>query len=79
MADLSALNRTVLVRVQVPQPLLTSHLTAGYLALNEGNVGSNPTLSSKLFAPMMELAYILDSKSRFCGFDSHLGHQFLGE
>ena len=26
----------------------------------------------------MKLAYVFDSKSKFCGFESHLGHQYKG-
>ena len=30
-------------------------------------------------APVMELVYVSDSKSEFCGFDSRLGHQLIGD
>ena len=30
-----------------------------------------------LFGLVMELAYVSDSKSEFCGFESHPGHQKL--
>jgi len=37
--------------------------------------GSNPpTQTSLKDAPVMELVYISDLKSEFCGFDSHRGH-----
>lgn len=39
-------------------------------------VGSNPTLSAR-FAHVTELAYVLVSETRFCGFDSRCGHQVL--
>ena len=41
---------------------------------NRNNVGSNLTYRTK-FAPVMELVYILDSKSKFSRFESWLGYK----
>ena len=45
--------------------------------VRNGAVSSNLTASANI-ALVMELVYVLDSKSRFCGFESRWGHQVLG-
>ena len=45
------------------------------LLKREYSVGSSPTKGTKEFADVMELVYISDLKSEFCGFESHLPHQ----
>ena len=32
-----------------------------------------------IYARVTELEYVRDSKSRFCGFDPHLGHQLYAQ
>ena len=41
----------------------------------ESGIGVLYPLSLVTYGLVMELVYVLDSKSRFCGFESHPGHQ----
>ena len=50
-------------------------LNAWRSVLSQSDVGWGHTKEPHLFARLMELAYISDSKPEFCGFDSHIGHQ----
>ena len=48
-----------------------------YLGLSIRRREFDSPTSRQAFAPVMELVYVSDSKSEFCGFESRWGHQVL--